>query len=101
MKLKIHDYNDKWKTVDIGNLDGILSIIVRELSGDEVLTVVRDNGTAYDYDSSDDRVVDYEDDFHIVFVDGKKTDEEWFRERTVVTKNTKKTGNKKGAICKG
>ena len=69
MKLKIMDYNNR-KTetgVDLDSLENVKKIIIRVISGDEVMSVLYKDGTAEDFDSSDTRARDYNDGRYILY----------------------------------
>lgn len=60
MKIKIYDYKSDPKIVDLGEKE-ILLITVKEVSGDEVLVVRYKDGTRKCFDSSDSRIMSFDD----------------------------------------
>lgn len=60
MKIKIFDYKGDSKIVDLGEKE-ILLITVKEVSGDEVLVVRYKDGTRKCFDSSDSRIMSFDD----------------------------------------
>lgn len=60
MKIKIFDYKDDSKIVDLGEKE-ILLITVKEVSGDDVLVVRYKDGTRKCFDSSDSRILSFDD----------------------------------------
>lgn len=67
MNMEIIDYAGNRKAVEIGELDNILTLSIRVMSGDEILTVVDKDGKIDEYDSSYGRRCDYFDDAYTVF----------------------------------
>lgn len=51
MKLKLMDYMDRTKEFEIGDIDDILRIDIRILSGDEIAIVTYMNGDKEKFDS--------------------------------------------------
>jgi len=64
MKIQIKDYSGDTKVVDLGE-SKIKTATLTVLSGDEVLTVDYDNGRRAEFDSSDDRIMDFFDDVDV------------------------------------
>ena len=60
MKIKIFDYKGDSKIVDLGEKE-ILLITVKEVSGDDVLVVRYKDGTRKCFDSSDSRILSFDD----------------------------------------
>ena len=60
MKIKIYDYKGDSKIVDLGEKE-ILLITVKEVSGDEVLVVRYKDGTRKVFDSSNSRIMSFDD----------------------------------------
>lgn len=58
MKFNIYDYDNQPKEIDTGDKE-INFIHVTVLSGDEVITIHYSDGTIEDYDSSENRLIDY------------------------------------------
>ena len=58
MIFKIYDYANKPTEIDTGNKE-IESILVKVISGDEIVTVTFTDGTKKTYDSSNNRNIDY------------------------------------------
>lgn len=56
MKIKILDYKNKAKEVDVGELKDIRKMTVKVITGDEILNVTYKDGTDKIFDSSDDRM---------------------------------------------
>lgn len=67
MTINIIDYAGNKTPIDIGDLDNVLTLAIRVITGDEILTVVDKNGKIDEYDSSDGRINNYFDDSYIVF----------------------------------
>ena len=64
MKIQIKDYAGDTKVVDLGE-SKIKTATLTVLSGDEVLTVDYDDGRRSQFDSSDDRIMDFFDDVDV------------------------------------
>ena len=58
MKIKLLDYENKTKIVDVGDIKEIGSMYIEVLSGDEVLFVVYKDYTVKEFDSSNTRCED-------------------------------------------
>ena len=83
MKIRLKNYCDEWSEHDIGETSDIVFAILRELSGDEVLTVYRSGNRTGVFDSdTNGRTTDYDDGSCVVFSEGK-WDEEFLREHEV------------------
>ena len=67
MKLTIMDYKSRKKEIDIGEIDDILAIHIKILTGDEIAVVINKNGDIDMYDSSHDRMVDYYDGEYTIY----------------------------------
>lgn len=67
MVIELMDYQSKKVTFDIGNIEDIVLIVIRVLSGDEVATVLYRNYTIKTFDSSYERMADYHDYEYIVY----------------------------------
>lgn len=67
MKIKIMDYEDKVKEIDVGELKDIRKIKVNVVTGDEILVVEYDDNTEKVFDSSDDRTRNFFDGEYILF----------------------------------
>ena len=59
MKIKLLDYENKTKVVDVGDIKKIGSMYIEVLSGDEVLVVVYKDYTIKKFDSSNTRCEDH------------------------------------------
>lgn len=83
MKVKLQNCTGEWVEFDIGEGTTILCAILREISGDEVLEVVRRDKRFDTYDSDKYcRTEHYNDSNLVVCVDGEW--EEWFVNARVV-----------------
>lgn len=71
MEINIMDYNGKKRTIELGPIEDIAVAFIKVLSGDEVLTVVKKDGTYEEYDSSSCRMMDYFDDEYTVIRNGE------------------------------
>lgn len=67
MTIKILDYNGKSTEVDIGDLSNVGAINMRIVTGDEILTVIHKDYTVDEYDSANDRSVDFYDGGYTVY----------------------------------
>ena len=72
MKIKIFDYKGASKVVDLGEKE-ILLITVKEITGDEVLVVRYKDGTRKEFDSSDSRLMHFDDGEYDIFGDDNIT----------------------------
>lgn len=70
MKVKLLDYRYRATEVEIGDLDNILCAILEICSGDETLNVIYKDGRIEFFDSTDDRIQDFDDGSFIVYADG-------------------------------
>ena len=61
MKIKLFDYENNIKVVDVGDIKKIGSMYIEVLSGDEVLVVVYKDYTIKTFDSSNTRCEDNHD----------------------------------------
>ena len=61
MKIKLLDYENKTKIVDVGDIKEIGSMYIEVLSGDEVLYVIYKDYTIKEFDSSNTRCEDSHD----------------------------------------
>ncbi|MDD7757638.1 MAG: hypothetical protein PUJ51_24610 [Clostridiales bacterium] len=59
MEIKLLDYENKIKVVDVGDIKEIGSMYIEVLSGDEVLLVIYKDYTIKEFDSSNTRCKDY------------------------------------------
>ena len=55
MKIKLLDYENKIKVVDVGDIKEIGSMYIEVLSGDEVLLIIYKDYTIKEFDSSNTR----------------------------------------------
>lgn len=87
MEITIMDYNSKRWTIELGPIEDIAVAFIKVLSGDEVLTVVKKDGTYEEYDSSSCRMINYFDDEYTVIRNGEflmgpswlnRTDSYWY-----------------------
>ena len=67
MKITIMDYKNSKKEVDVGELKDIRKMIVRVVTGDEILMVEYNNNETKVFDSSDDRRKNFYDGEYILF----------------------------------
>ena len=67
MTIKILDYKDKAKEVDVGELKDIERIHMEVATGDEILNVVYNDGNVKRFDSSDDRLRYFYDGWYDVY----------------------------------
>ena len=67
MTIKILDYKDRVKEVDVGELKDIRKMVVEVVTGDEILIVVYKDNTTKIFDSSDDRTRDYYDGDYVLY----------------------------------
>ena len=89
MKVKLQNFIGEWVEFDIGESATILCAILRKISGDEVLDVVRRNKTIKTYDSEKYyRYTDYNYRSQIVCADSEW--EEWFMNERVVRESEEK-----------
>lgn len=70
MKVKLLDYRYRAREVEIGDLDNILCAILEIRSGDETLNVIYKGGKTEFFDSTDDRMQDFDDGSFVVYADG-------------------------------
>lgn len=83
MKVKLQNFTGEWVEFDIGEGATVLCAILKEISGDEVLDVVRRDKTFDTYDSDKYlRTEHFYDGSRVVCVDGGW--EEWFMNERVV-----------------
>ena len=83
MRVKLQNFTGEWVEFDIGESATILCAVLQEISGDEVLNIVRKDKTYDTYDSDKYcRTEHYNDCSQIVCVDGDW--EEWFMNDRVV-----------------
>ena len=89
MRVKLQNFIGEWVEFDIGKSATILCAILRKISGDEVLDVVRRNKAIKTYDSDKYcRYTDYNDSSQFVCVDGEW--EDWFLKERVVNESEEK-----------
>lgn len=67
MKLRLIDYSDESKEVEIGDLKDIAVIEIKVVSGDEIAQVVYKDYTIEESDSSNIRFIDYYDGSYTVY----------------------------------
>ena len=89
MEITIMDYNGKKSTIELGPIEDITVAFIKVLSGDEVLTVVKKDGTYEVCDSSSCRMANFFDDEYTVIKNGEflmgeswlnRTDSYWYDE---------------------
>ena len=86
MKVKLQNFIGEWVEFDIGEGTTVLCAILQEISGDEVLEIVRRDKTIDTYDSDKYcRTEHYHDVSRVVCVDGEW--EEWFMNNRVVNES--------------
>lgn len=84
MILKLLDYGNREVSFEIGELTTIDSICINVLTGDEVARVRYKDGTLRSFDSSGDRIADYEDISYMLYRDGEGgllCDEKWINRK--------------------
>lgn len=82
-KIRLRNCGNEFVVFDIGDVAKIVFAILREISGDEVLEVFREDKTDDTYDSDTHcRTTDYDDGFRVVCRNGM-WDEKFLSERTV------------------
>ncbi len=71
--LKLFDWNNNYSetTIDIDNLSSVESITIRVITGDEIAYVNYKDGSSKKFDSSKDRLMDYDDGSYTLYVDGQ------------------------------
>lgn len=71
--LKLFDWNNNYSetTIDIDNLSSVESITIRVITGDEIAYVNYKDGSSKKFDSSKDRLIDYDDGSYTLYVDGQ------------------------------
>ena len=86
MKVKLQNFANEWVEFDIGQGTTVLCAMLQEISGDEVLEIVRRNKAIETYDSDKYcRHTDYNDGSRVVCVDGEW--EDWFLKERVVNES--------------
>ena len=88
MRVKLQNFTGEWVEFDIGDRSSVLCAFLAEVSGDEVLRIVRkDKKTTDTYDSDTNcRIIDYEDEWgEYVCVGGEW--EDWFLKERVVNES--------------
>ena len=71
-EITIRNYADTKTTVSIPDFEKVVCIFCEVISGDETLNVLYENGDSIDFDSSEDRIMDYRDDHFIIYLRGHK-----------------------------
>lgn len=71
--LKLFDWNNNYSetTIDIDDLSSVESITIRVITGDEIAYVNYKDGSSKKFDSSKDRLMDYDDGSYTLYVDGQ------------------------------
>ena len=81
MKIKILDYRDRVKEVDVGELKDVEKMHVEVGTGDEILNVTYKDGHVKRFDSSDDRTRYFYDGYYNVYDESRginiMEDSEW------------------------
>ena len=79
MKIELLDYHGRRKAFDIPEKEEIHAAFIQIYSGDETLNVITRDGNTSFYDSSDSRMIDYDDGMYIVYGPGvdKFADPKW------------------------
>ena len=67
MKIKLLDYEDKTKVVDVGDIKEIKSMYIEVISGDEVLLVIYKDYTIKEFDSSNTRCEDRHEGRYLIY----------------------------------
>lgn len=84
-ELVLFDFDgNKTKTgVDLDNLDDVLRIDIRVISGDEMARIVYKNGEIKDYDGTTEwRHIDFDDGEYCIYQAGVKNDiDEWLKRK--------------------
>ena len=73
MVINLIDYNNCKHPVDIGDLDNIKIMAIHVVTGDEILYVLYKDDTEKVFDSSEDRMGDFDDGAYMVYAFG-----DWF-----------------------
>ena len=89
MRVKLQNFTGEWVEFEIGQGATVLCATLKEISGDEVLEIVRRNKAIETYDSDKYcRTKHYYDGSQIVCVDGEW--KEWFMNERVVRESEEK-----------
>ena len=67
MNVKLLDYAGCSVIVDVGDIEFIERMVIKVITGDEILTVTYKDGMEYEYDSSDCRNLDFFDDEYEIY----------------------------------
>lgn len=67
MILQLMDWEHNKRDFDIGDLEDIVDMTVSVVSGDEVLTVIRMDGSKDRYDSGTNRIIPYYDGEYTIY----------------------------------
>ena len=67
MKIKLLDYENKIKVIDVGDIKEIGSMYIEVLSGDEVLYVIYKDYTIKEFDSSNTRCEDRHEGRYLIY----------------------------------
>lgn len=70
MIIDLIDWKDEKHPVDIGDLDNIEEMFIKVVTGDEILHVLYKDGTDKFFDSSEDRMADFDDGIYPIYVSG-------------------------------
>lgn len=70
MIINLIDYNNCKHPVDIGDLDNIKTMAIHVVTGDEILNVLYKDDTEKVFDSSEDRMRDFDDGAYMVYAFG-------------------------------
>lgn len=75
-----YDCNECHTGIDLAHLDDILRIDIEVLSGDEIARVLYKNGDMEEFDSSEDRIIDYADNEYCIYQAGVKNEiDDWLK----------------------
>lgn len=70
MIMNLIDWKDEKHPVDIGDLDNIDAMFIKVVTGDEILHVLYKDDTDKFFDSSEDRMADFDDGIYPIYVSG-------------------------------
>lgn len=81
-ELILFDYecNECHTGIDLDDIDDILRIDIEVLSGDEIARVLYKDGDMKEFDSSEDREIDFEDNEYCIYQAGVKNEiDDWLK----------------------
>lgn len=81
--IKIMNYDGKKRTAVIDDFENVSCIIIGILSGDEVMSVIYKSGKMVVYDSTNDRLADFNDGVYPLYIKGEldRTEDKAFIDR--------------------